>query len=224
MKTSIIIIGAGGHAKVLIETLQLMPQVEIVGLLDVRAEKAGQVVAGVKILGTDEAIHAYPPSEVQLVNGIGSVDLPLRRMQIFNRFKARGYTFFSVIHPRAYISKSAICGEGLQIMAGGIIQTECRLGANVLVNTGALIDHESCIHDHVHIAPGSVICGNVTLGAHAHIGTGAVIMQGRKVGERCLVAAGAVVIHDIAAGMRVVGVPAKRMQSVKEEITSEQLE
>jgi sugar O-acyltransferase (sialic acid O-acetyltransferase NeuD family) len=228
MKTAILIIGAGGHAKVLIDCLRRQSKAHILGILDNKPELHGQELAGVKILGGDDAIKDFSAEDVQLVNAIGSVDIPSLRKKIFAHYKSLGFTFFSVIHPNAIIALDVQLGEGVQIMAGAIIQPACKIGNNVIVNTGASLDHDVELADHIHIAPGVVISGYVRIGEASHIGVRAVILQSLTIGERCLVGAGAVVIGNIAAESRVVGVPAKKLvrevNTTTEEWVREKLE
>lgn len=208
----LIIIGSGGHAKVLINILQTYTKNEIVGILDANTSLHNKEVLGVKVLGPDEEITNHPANKVQLVNGIGSIDVPKQRKFIFNKFKTMGYQFFSVIHPFSHIAKDAVLGEGVQIMAGSIIQPGCCIGNNVIVNTRVTIDHDCHINEHVHLAPGAILSGNISIGDGSHIGTGAVIVQSITLGKDCLVGAGAVVIRDVPKKSRVAGVPAKTMK------------
>lgn len=223
MKTDLLLIGAGGHAKVLIDSLSHQPQVNILGILDASGERVGEELLGVKILGTDDAIKNYSPAKVQLVNALGSVDIPALRKKVYEHFKALGFTFYTVIHPTACIAKSCTIGEGCQILAGSIIQPDCVLGANVIINTGATLDHDCQIGDHTHIAPGAVLSGTVSIDAESHIGTRAVIIQNIHLGRQCLVGAGSVVINNLKAGSKVVGVPAKMIATAREDLSGEEL-
>lgn len=171
----------------------------------------GQTIAGIPVLGNDDAIRNYAPDSVDLVNGIGSVILPEKRKAIYVKFKNAGYSFASVIHPSATVMEDVQLGEGVQIMAGAIVQTGCAIGENTIINTGAVVDHDCVIDTHVHIASGAVLSGGVEIGTMSHIGTGATIVQGIKISERVVVGAGAVVIKDIAPGKKVAGNPAKEI-------------
>ena len=206
MGKPIIIVGAGGHAKVLMDCLYLNGA-EIIGALDKSLSKNSDL--GIPILGDDDAITAYPPDTVELINGIGSVGDTKFRAKLFRKFKKLGYTFSSVVHPSAVLSKSCILSEGVQVMAGAVINTGTRVGADSIINTGAIVDHECIIGSHVHIAPGCTLSGGVQVGDGAHIGTGATIIQGIKIGEHALIGAGAVVVKDVPAGAKVVGIPAR---------------
>jgi sugar O-acyltransferase (sialic acid O-acetyltransferase NeuD family) len=204
----VIILGGGGHAKVLIDALQLS-SIPIVGMVDPIVTSA--FYEDVPLLGDDQAVLQYSPEEILLVNGIGSVLLPDKRKEIFHRFKALGYSFAKVIHPSAVISNSASISEGVQVMAGAIIQAGTVIGENSIINTRASVDHDCRIGGHVHIAPGAVLSGGIYVEEEVHIGTGSVLIQGITVQKRALIGAGAVVIRDVEQQQKVVGVPAKEI-------------
>lgn len=208
----VFILGAGGHAKVLIDCLHAYSDIKILGILDVNHDIHGQTLLGEKILGTgDDILSSYNTEQIYLVNGLGSVTVSIDRQVVYEKFKAKGYRFLSVTHPGAYIAEDVKRGEGLQCMAGSVIQPGCCIGNNVIINTNASVDHDCIVEDHVHISPGVTCSGDVKIGVGSHIGTRAVIKQGIIVGERCLVAAGAVVVKNVPSNTRVGGVPAKRM-------------
>lgn len=208
MNYPVIILGAGGHAKVLIDALRLQ-SIELLGIADTDIGKRGLSLMGVPVIGGDEEVMAYPVEAICLVNGVGSVRVnPLRR-QLFEHFKNKGYRFANVIHPSAIIAIDVVLSEGAQIMAGTVIQTGCHIGINAVINTGSVVDHDCHIGDHVHISPGATLSGGVSVGENAHIGTGATVIQGIQIGHNSLVAAGAVVISDVPNGVIVAGIPAK---------------
>lgn len=208
MSLPIIVLGAGGHAKVLIGCLMAVSAV-IIGIVDPDEKRFGTKVLGVPVLGGDDVIAGFSSSEILLVNGLGSVGLPVNRQQLFERFKELGYAFASVVHPSAVIAPDVVLGEGAQVMAGAVIQPGCLIEADSIINTRASVDHDCIIGCHVHIAPGVTFSGGVTVGVCSHIGTGAVVVQGVFIGSGCLVAAGAVVTKNIVDGATVRGVPAR---------------
>ena len=181
----------------------------IVGIVDPNPALAGTKILGVPVLGGDDVVDEYPPSQVQLVNGLGSVGLPIKRQQLFEKFKGLGYNFAAVVHPTAVVASDVVLSEGVQVMAGAVIQPGCRIGINSVINTRASVDHDCIISDHVHISPGVTLSGGISVGVCSHIGTGATVIQGISIGNGCLVAAGAVVTKDIADGAKVRGVPAR---------------
>ena len=210
----IIVLGAGGHAKVVIDTLLALGR-KIAGIADSDPKTHGNDVLGVSVLGGEEAVEARAAGDISLANGVGSTGDAGRRKDIFERFRDKGYEFVSIVHPSAIIAAGIEIKDGAQIMAGAIIQPDCRIGENAIINTGARVDHDGIIGDHAHVAPGAVLGGTVSVGAQTHIGAGATVIQNIKIGTRCLVAAGAVVTGDIADGIRVSGVPAQPMDGTQ---------
>lgn len=207
MHTPVILLGAGGHAKVLIEVLRLTKR-KITGILTAKEKEIGGWVGGIPILGDDRYMDRYRPGEIELVNGIGSAKNPELRMEVFNRYRAKGFRFPTLIHPSAIIAQDFIGGEGVQVMAGCIIQPGCTVGDNVILNTRVSVDHDSQIGAHCHLAPGVVLSGNVRVGDATHIGTGTSVIQGIKIGTACFIAAGSIVTKDITDHQSVRGNPA----------------
>ena len=203
MTVAVIIIGAGGHARVILDALQLS-SCKILGFVDPAFAKGSQGPGGLPMLGGDEALSSFSSSEVQLVNGIGSIGPTSSRAAVYLRGKEAGFSFARVLHPAAIVSASATLGEGVQVMAGSIVQTGAEIGANSIVNTRASVDHDCKIGETVHIAPGVTLSGNVRIGDRTHIGTGAVVIQGISIGANSLVAAGAVVYRDLPEASRLI--------------------
>lgn len=208
MNRPVLILGAGGHAKVLIEAL-LQSGATLAGITDPDPDLAGKTLLEVPVLGGDDVVSDFPQTEILLVNGLGSVGVPVARRGLFERYKAMGYRFATVIHPSAIIASDVELGEGVQVMAGVVIQPGCRVGCNTIINTRASVDHDCIIGSNVHVAPGVTLSGGVSIKDVAHIGTGATIVQGIKIGAHCVVGAGSVVIRDVNDSTSVVGVPAK---------------
>jgi sugar O-acyltransferase (sialic acid O-acetyltransferase NeuD family) len=204
----ILIVGAGGHAKVVASTLRRL-DAEVMGLVDANAELHGTRVLGILVLGGDEWVMGRDPKSLLLVNGIGSVGRPGLRRDLFLRLKAKGFTFASLVDPTAIVAEEVALDEGAQVLAGAILQPGVRIGANSIVNTRASVDHDCRIGAHVHVAPGAVLSGSVTVGDFAHIGTGASIKQGVRIGSGAVVGIGAAVTRDVAPDSTVTGVPAR---------------
>lgn len=203
----VILLGAGGHAKVVLEALASRG-VHVSGVADPGLAAQGQFSwRGIDVLGGDDAVFALDPANVRLVNGIGSVpggksDL---RKELFVRYSEAGYRFLTVIHAFSAVSASASLEDGVQVMAGAIVQADATVGPNTLINTNASIDHDCLVGAHCHIAPGVTVCGGVRVGESVHIGTGASVVQGISLGARSLVGAGVTVRKDVAPGTTFVG-------------------
>jgi UDP-perosamine 4-acetyltransferase len=208
VSANIIVLGSGGHAKALIDLL-LERGVQILMVTDTDSARWNKTVLGLPVAGADDTVLAHAPSSVMLVNGVGSVNgesLTLRR-RLFERFSAAGYRFAEAVHPSAVVSRHAQLGEGVQIMAGAILQTSAVIGRNSLVNTGASVDHDCVIGEHVHIGPGVTLSGAVWVGDQVHVGVGAVVRQGVRIGARAVIGAGAIVMSDIAEAAILHGAP-----------------
>ncbi|MGE5373178.1 MAG: acetyltransferase [Solirubrobacterales bacterium] len=214
MKRPLIIVGAGGHARVLLDALESSGE-EVLFFTDPHPELANGRCGRYVVHGSDDKIKKYIPDEVLLVNGVGSTRDTGPRKAVYESFKKLGYAFSSVIHPAAVISPQAVLEEGVQIMAGAVLQTGCRIGKNTIINTRAAIDHDCQIGEHVHIAPGAVLSGNVRIGNGTHLGIGVIILQGITVGANCLIGAGAVVTRDIPDGAVALGLPARITNDTK---------
>ena len=204
----IIIIGAGEHARVLIDVLRLLDR-EVLYVTDYNTERHGQTVSGIQVAGGDELVLEHKPEDIHLVNGVGSIQLPAARRDVYKRFSDAGYHFTRVIHPSAVIAENVTVNSGAQIMAGTVIQTGAVINENTLINTRASVDHDCVIGAHTHIAPGVTLSGNVRIGAASHVGTGATAIQAVKIGDEVVIGAGAVVVKDLADRVKAVGVPAK---------------
>lgn len=205
----VIIVGAGGHGRVLADAL-LAARTEVLGFIDADPRLTGMSFLGLRVLGGDEVLAASRQDEVQLVLGVGSVGLPTTRRVLGEKLSSQGWRFATVVHPRAIVAPGAQLADGAQVMAGSVVQTGASVGVCAIVNTGALVDHDCEIGRFTHIAPGVTLSGGVVVGEGSHIGTGAVIIQGVRLGARTIVAAGAVVINDDPGEATLMGVPARR--------------
>lgn len=198
MNKPVILLGAGGHAKVLIGMLRRL-RVEVLGVADPRLA-AGDQWLGCPVLGNDDAVLSHDSQAIELVNGIGSLprDSGLRS-RLFQRFVERGYRFKTVVDAAAWLADDAQLAQGVQVMAGVIIQTGTIIAKNCIVNSGAIVEHDGRIGRDCHIAPGATLCGGVELGDSVHVGAGAVIIQGVTVGSHSVIGAGAIVTRDVAS-------------------------
>jgi UDP-perosamine 4-acetyltransferase len=204
-KLPLIILGSGGHAKVLLALVRTAG-LQIQGVCAPElAGSAGQEWRGITVLGGDEALDRFDPPAIGLVNGVGQLVGSLARRRLFERLSTRGFCFPALIHPAAWIDQSVQLEQGVQVMAGAIIQPDTRLGTATIVNTGASVDHDCRIGAHVHIAPGATLCGGVTVCDGAFVASGATILPGCTVGEGAVVGAGAVLTRDLAPGRVLLG-------------------
>lgn len=206
MHYPLIILGGGGHAKVLIKALLIQGR-PILGFTD--PNEACISVLDIPRLGDDTVIRRFAPEKARLVNGLGSIKSTEARRKLYDRFRTQGYLFESVVHPSAVIASDVRLEDGVQLMAGIVVQPGSCIGANTIVNTRATVDHDCLIGAHVHIAPGAVLSGGVRVEEGAHIGAGAILIQGVAIGRNSVIGAGAVVLKDVPPCVTVAGVPAR---------------
>jgi sugar O-acyltransferase (sialic acid O-acetyltransferase NeuD family) len=213
---SLVMLGAGGHAKVML-SLASAAGLNVSGVCDPELAQQGSAEwRGIKVLGGDEALEALDPATVGLVNGIGQLVGSTARRRVFERLMTQGFRFPALVHPAAWVDSSAVLNDGVQVMAGAVIQADTSVGANSIINTGASVDHDCYVGAHVHVAPGATLCGSVRVHDRAFIASGATVIQGLTVGEDAVVGAGAVLVRDLAARLILLG-PAARNKAVPDE-------
>ncbi len=211
-----IILGGGGHARVLIDALRRAGTAEILAVLDDNSNLWKKDLLGVPIIGNDTCLPDLIRQGADSFGvGVGSVGDPSVRIKLFETGLAHHLEPLTVIHPAAVVSSWAVLGPGCQVMARSVINPCARLGRQVIVNTGAIVEHDCELGDFVHISPGARLGGTVKIEAGAHIGLGATVIQGLVIGERAIVGAGAVVVKNVEAQTVVAGVPAKPLESKK---------
>ena len=211
---SLVIIGAGGHGKVVADAARCTgnwPQVEF---FDERwpalYELEGTAVVGDLAQLRSRTAPGWP-ADTELVVALGD---NTRRLALSREFVAAGARLATVVHPSAVVSTSAEVGAGSVVFAHAVINPGCVIGQACIVNTGTLVDHDARIAEGVHICPGVALAGNVSVGAEAWVGIGSCVIQGVKIGERAIVGAGSVVIRDVAAATTVAGSPARKIRDV----------
>ncbi len=205
----VVVIGAGGHGRVVLDILLCSGQHRVVGILDADPALAGTHLYGIEVLGPVNLLSRLRQQRVRgAVVAIG--DNRVRR-KYRAEIDAAGLDAINAIHPAASISPRAVLGRNIVVCAGAIVCTDATIGDSVILNTGCRVDHECVIGDGAHIAPGAVLAGRVQIGPDAFIGLGSKVIQCRSVGTGAVVGAGAVVIRDVPDGVRVVGVPARPM-------------
>lgn len=201
-----LILGGGGHARVLIDSLRASEAATPVAVLDADRSLWGSEVLGVPVRGGDELMGELMRQGARhFVVGVGGVANNEPRRRLFERAVACGLTPLTVCHPSAICSPSAEIGAGSVLYPRSVVNAGATLGLNVIVNTGAIVEHDCVIGNHAHISTGAVLCGTVTVGDMAHIGAGAVVRQNQKIGARAVVGAGATVVEDVRDGERVWG-------------------
>ncbi len=212
-----VVLGTGGHAAVLIDTIQAGDIAHLHGILDPDSSRWGQDLLGVPVLGGDDLLPELATQGVtHFVVAVGSTGNNRPRERLYQLGCSYDLNPLTVIHRGAFCSKRASVGAGAQLFAGCIVNARTRLGCNVIINSGAIVEHDCKIGDHVHVATGAVLASTVHVGKFAHIGVGATVRQLISIGEGAVVAAGAVVVNDVTNDVVVGGVPARLLKRKNE--------
>jgi len=205
MSQRLVIVGAGGHAKVVAEAAQVSG-FEIVGFVDQSPDCWGTKILGIPVLGDENVFDSPSQDECVAVVAVGDNAL---RESIVERLSTRNVRFAKVVHPSAVISASAALGDGTVILAGAVVNSMAVVGNHCIVNTMASVDHDCVIGDFAHISPGVHLAGSCEIGQSALVGIGVSVLPNMTIGARSVIGAGAAVARDIPADVIAVGVPAK---------------
>lgn len=195
---SIVLIGSGGHAKVVLAAARAAG-LEVEALYDDDERRWGARVLGAPVKGPASSIEKGTPA----VLAIGSNEA---RKRVADEL---ALSWMTVVHPRAWVHESVTLGEGTVIFAGAVLQPDTVVGRHVIVNTGATVDHDGRIGDFVHLAPGTHLAGNVTVAEGAFLGVNTGVIPGRFIGGWTMVGAGGIVVSDLPERVTAVGVPAR---------------
>lgn len=199
----VVIAGAGGHAKVILEILEESGEFEVAGCTN---KVAGGTLPGVPILGDDGILPELAASGIR--SAFAAVGDNRVRRDLIRQLRDAGFRLVNAISRHAIVSPRARLGEGVAIMPGAVINAGAQIDDGAIVNTGATVDHDCHIAACAHIAPGVNLAGCVSVGEGALLGVGSRVIPGVSIGPWTLVGAGAVVIGDIPAHVTAVGVPA----------------
>lgn len=201
----LILLGAGGHAKVLLALVRAARRC-VIGVCDPQLAEGGlKHWRGIPVLGGDDAVYEHHPDQAGLINGVGQLVDSSGRARLYLAMRQRGYHFPALVHPTAWVADDVKLSDGVQVMAGVSIQPDSTIGENSIINTQASVDHDCHIAEHVHVAPGATLCGGVHVGAGAFIGAGSVILQGLTVGDEAVVGAGMTLTRHLAASHTRIG-------------------
>lgn len=208
MSKDVIIIGAGGHAKVIADIIYKSGD-NLIGFLDDNlVNKGKEIYLGKKVIGTTKDIEIY--NKNYFIIGIGNNSI---RKKINNENNLKLYT---AIHPSAIIAEDVKIGTGSVIMAGVVINPGTVIGKNCIINTCSSLDHDNLLEDYVHISPGAHLAGTVSVKEGTWICTGATIINNITIAQNNIIGAGSVVIKDInEENGTYVGVPVKKLTKTK---------
>jgi acetyltransferase EpsM len=194
-----VVVGAGGHARVVVRALQLTG-VQVDALYDDDRRLWGSQLYGVDVPGPIAASGA-----AEDVCGVVAIGDNETRRRVSQRLTLR---WISVVHPHSFVDGTAALGRGTVVLAGAMVQPEAKIGDHCIVNTGATVDHDCIVGNFAHLAPGVHVAGGVEIGAGAFLGVGANIVPGVRIGENTVVGAGATVTDDLPANVVAAGTPA----------------
>ncbi|MGA2232718.1 MAG: acetyltransferase [Tepidisphaeraceae bacterium] len=206
----VLIIGAGGHGKVVLDILRSAGLHRPVGFLDAAPGLNGTSVGGLPVLGQ---VNLLPKLKSKARGAIVAVGDNRARASYCQLLRQEGYELVNALHPSATISAAARLGNNVVVAAGAVVGTDSELADAVIVNTSAIIDHECQIGLSAHICPAAALAGRVTVGELAFVGLGSRVIQCLSLGRQCVIGAGAVVIRDIPDFATAVGVPARIIKS-----------
>lgn len=201
-RKSLMIVGSGGHASVVLDAARLMQQWDSIIILE--QTKVG-IVLDVHDVYANR--HQYKPTH-ELFVAIGN---NLNREKVTNELISEGFSLATIVHPSAIVAASVSIGEGSCILAGAILNPHVTIGKGVIVNTGASLDHHNRIGDYSHVCPGSVLAGDVTIGSHCFLGTGSVVSNQIEITSHVTLGAGCVVVKSFTEPGTYVGVPARKL-------------
>lgn len=200
----VILLGAGGHAKVVIEILRAAGET-VAGLLD--ADSTPREVLSAPVIGDDGQLpQLYAAGHRRAFVALGANGL---RRRLAGDLQSLGFELVNAISPAAKVSPSARLGRGVAIMPGAVVNAQAQIGDCAIINSGAVVEHDCRVGAGAHIGPGAVLAGSCQVGEEALVGAGACVIPDRKIGAGAVIGAGASVTRDVSDGLRVGGTPAR---------------
>lgn len=209
MNRRLLILGAGGHGKVVADAARASGRYSQIAFADDRFDSPGRWM-DLEVVGPIDKVVAGGNFD-GLIVAIGS---NMTRLALQRRLEGEGATFDVVIHPRAVPAASAAIGPGTVVMANSVVNADARLGRAVIANTGCIVEHDCTIGDGTHLSPGSLLAGGCNVGECCWVGMGACLLQGTAVGVESIIGAGAVVRGEVGTREMWAGVPARRIRAL----------
>ena len=205
----IVLVGAGGHCKVIIDIIKSVGEYDIIGVTDTTF-RGQKLVLDIPIIGDDSILKKlYNDGVKNAFVCIGALQNIKLRDKIYNKLKDIGFNIPVLIHKDAIVSSYASIAAGTCVMPGAIINPGVFIEENCIINTGVVIEHDCKIQRNTHISPKACIAGAVKVGHDTHVGMGSCIIQALHIGNNVIIGAGAVVINNVVDNVVAVGVPSK---------------
>jgi sugar O-acyltransferase (sialic acid O-acetyltransferase NeuD family) len=203
-KPSMILIGAGGHARACIDVIEQEGRYGIAGLVGLQQEMHGRHL-GYEVIATDAELPQLAKHHQYALVTVGQVHSPETRIRLFQQALELGFAMPGIVAPTAHIATHASIGAGTIVMHGGIINAGASVGRNCIINSNALVEHDVTVDDHCHISTGAIVNGSVSIGSGTFVGSGAVIKDGITIGRNCVVGIGLCVRKDQADNSKFIG-------------------
>jgi sugar O-acyltransferase (sialic acid O-acetyltransferase NeuD family) len=201
-KPSLILIGAGGHARACIDVIEHLGAFKIAGLTGIKEELHDELM-GYPMLGTDTDLPELAKQYQYALITVGQIESPLARQRLYQHVLALGFKLPAIISPIAHVSGHANVGDGTIVMHGAIVNANANVGNNCIINNKVLIEHDVTVGDHCHISTGAIVNGAANIGLGSFVGSGSVIKEGVTLGSQCLVGMGIAVRHHHANNSRI---------------------
>jgi sugar O-acyltransferase (sialic acid O-acetyltransferase NeuD family) len=194
-KPSLILIGAGGHARACIDVIEMNGQFKIAGMVGIASEMNVKHLS-YAVIATDNELPSLVKDYQYALISVGQIQTPEHRIRLFQMAIELGFQFPVIISPNSYVSRNATIGAGTIVMHGAIVNAGARVGCNCIINSLGLVEHDTVVEDNCHISTGAILNGGVRIGAGSFIGSGSVVKEGVTIGQSCIVGTGLTVRHS----------------------------
>ena len=201
-KSSLILVGAGGHARACIDVIDHLDTFKIAGLIGANEELQHECM-GYRVIATDSDFPELAKQYQYAPIAVGQIEPTLVRQHLYEQALALGFKLPTIISPTAHVSRHAVVGDGTIVMHGAIVNSGATVGSNCIINTNALIEHDAIVADHCHISTVAIVNGAANIGLGRFVGSGSIIKQGITLGSNCVVGMGIAVRHHHAKNSRI---------------------
>lgn len=201
MMDKILLVGAGGHARVCADVIKLEGRFTIAGLLGM-PEEVGTSTLGLPVLGTDADLSSMREDYRYALVTVGQIKTPAVRIRLFDLLEQLGFEMPVIVSPKSYVSEYASLGAGTIVMHGAVVNAGAEVGRNCILNSQSLVEHDARIGDHCHISTSAAINGDVRVGRGTFVGSNTAVRNGISIGENCVIGMGQNVLADCEPATR----------------------